>query len=221
MGLQIEIKPMSIKVSIVEDDAGIRESLAILINGSAGFKCISTFPNAEAALKELPAEWPDVVLMDINLPKMSGIELVSKLKALQTNLQVLMLTVYTDNEKIFKSLKAGATGYLLKQTPPMEILEAIADVNRGGSPMSNSIARQVVLYFQQNPPKSETENLSKRELEILRHLAKGYQYKEIADMLSLSVLTVRAHIRNIYEKLQVHSRTEAVVKYLQSGMEKT
>jgi DNA-binding NarL/FixJ family response regulator len=208
-----------IKVSIVEDDAGIRESLAILINGSTGFKCISTFPNAEAALKEIPLAWPDVVLMDINLPKMSGIELVAKLKALHSTLQVLMLTVYADNEKIFRSLKAGATGYLLKQTPPNEILDAIADVNRGGSPMSNSIARQVVLYFQQRPPTSETENLSRRELEILSHLAKGYQYKEIADILTLSVLTVRAHIRNIYEKLHVHSRTEAVVKYLQGGIQ--
>lgn len=210
---------MPIKVSIVEDDAGIRESLAILINGSSGFKCISTFANAEAALKEVPLDWPDVVLMDINLPKMSGIDLVAKLKALRPTLQVLMLTVYADNEKIFKSLKAGATGYLLKQTPPNEILDAIEDVNRGGSPMSNSIARQVVLYFQQRPPTNETENLSRREMEILSHLAKGYQYKEIADILSLSVLTVRAHIRNIYEKLHVHSRTEAVVKYLQGGIQ--
>jgi DNA-binding NarL/FixJ family response regulator len=206
---------MSIKVSIVEDDAGIRESLAILINGAQGFRCGTTFANAEVALKQLPLDWPDVVLMDINLPKMSGIELVAKLKVLRPTLQVLMLTVYADNEKIFKSLKAGASGYLLKQTPPNEILDAINDVNRGGSPMSNSIARQVVLYFQQRPPANETENLSRRELEILGHLAKGYQYKEIADILTLSVLTVRAHIRNIYEKLHVHSRTEAVVKYLQ------
>lgn len=207
-----------IKVSIVEDDAGIRESLAILINGAPGFRCINTFANAEAALKQIPLDWPDVILMDINLPKMSGIELVAKLKAMHPTIQVIMLTVYADNEKIFKSLKAGASGYLLKQTPPNEILDAITDVQRGGSPMSNSIARQVVLYFQQRPPANETENLSKRELEILGHLAKGYQYKEIADTLSLSVLTVRAHIRNIYEKLHVHSRTEAVVKYLQGDV---
>lgn len=204
-----------IKVSIVEDDAGVRESMSVLMNGTTGFRCISTFPNAEVALKNLPCDWPDVVLMDINLPEISGIECVSKLKSVHPALQIIMLTVYMDNDKIMKSLMAGASGYLIKQTPPAQILDAIAEVHRGGSPMSSNIARKVVQYIQQQGATSEeTSNLSKREYEILTHLAKGYQYKEIAEMLSISVLTVRNHLRNIYEKLQVRSRTEAVVKFL-------
>jgi len=204
-----------IKVSIVEDDAGVRESMAILLNGTGGFRCVSTFPNAEVAMKELPAQWPDVVLMDINLPEISGIECVSKLKVIRPTLQVIMFTAYMENEKIFKSLMAGASGFLIKQTPPAQILEAISEVHRGGSPMSSQIARKVVQYIQgQGSNADETATLSKRELEILTHLAKGYQYKEIADMLGISVLTVRNHLRNIYEKLHVRSRTEAVVKFL-------
>ena len=204
-----------IKVAIVEDDAGVRESMSVLINGTAGFRCINTFPNAEVALKKLPLEWPDVVLMDINLPEISGIECVSRLKAIRPSLQILMLTVYMENEKIFKSLMAGASGYLIKQTPPAQILDAIAEVHRGGSPMSSHIARKVVQFVQQQGASTEeTANLSKREHEILTQLAKGYQYKEIADMLGISVLTVRNHLRNIYEKLHVRSRTEAVVKFL-------
>lgn len=207
-----------IKVSIVEDDAGVRESMSVLMNGTTGFRCISTFPNAEVALKNLPCDWPDVVLMDINLPEISGIECVSRLKAMRPGLQVMMLTVYMDNDKIMKSLMAGASGYLIKQTPPAQILDAVAEVHRGGSPMSSNIARKVVQYIQnQGSAAEETSNLSKREYEILTHLAKGYQYKEIADMLSISVLTVRNHLRNIYEKLQVRSRTEAVVKFLGKG----
>ena len=204
-----------IKVAIVEDDAGVRDSMSILINGTRGFRCISTFPNAEVALKKLPLDWPDVVLMDINLPEISGIECVSKLKAIRPALQILMLTVYMENDKIFQSLVAGASGYLIKQTPPAQILEAIAEVHRGGSPMSSHIARKVVQFVQQQGATAgDTGTLSKREHEILRHLAKGYQYKEIADMLGISVLTVRNHLRNIYDKLHVRSRTEAVVKFL-------
>lgn len=202
------------KVSIIEDDAGIRESLAIVINGSQGFRCISTFPNAEAAANELPRNWPDVVLMDINLPKMSGIECVAKLKALRPTLQAIMLTVYADNEKIFRSLQAGASGYLLKQTPPAEILSAIQEVLRGGSPMSSAIARKVVMHFQQEPPANPTEGLSKREQELLDLIAQGQHNKQVADKLGITVETVRTHLRNIYEKLQVNSRTEAVIKYL-------
>jgi len=206
---------MPVKVAIVEDDSGIRESLSILINGSPTFRCIATHANAESAMQHLPHDWPDVLLMDINLPKMSGIDCAVKLKELKPDLQIIILTVYTDNDLIFKSLMAGASGYLLKQTPPSEILDAIVDVHRGGSPMTNSIARKVVQFFQQRGLKSEPENLSKREHEILGLLAKGHQYKEIADALDLSVLTVRAHIRNIYVKLHVRSRTEAVVKFLE------
>lgn len=214
---------MLIRVSIVEDNAVLRESLSVLINGSDGFRCISTFANAETAIQELPRNWPDIVLMDINLPKMSGIECVAKLKAMKPALQVLMLTVYVDSEKIFKSLMAGASGYLIKQTPPAKILEALSDVQRGGAPMSNNIARKVVEYFQQlqqtQQSNVETENLTKREYEILNHLAKGYQDKEIAEMLSVSVITVRTHIRSIYQKLHVRSRTEAAFKFLSSQKE--
>jgi DNA-binding NarL/FixJ family response regulator len=217
-----ESKPASpekipIKVAVVEDDAGIRKRLTNLISGTDGFAFAGAFANAEQALKQIPLAWPNTVLMDINLPQMSGIECVARLKALRPKLLVIMLTVYADNEKIFKSLKAGATGYLLKQTPSEKIIEAILEVQQGGSPMSNSIARQVVEYFQDSPPADDVNNLSKRELEILTLLAKGYQYKEIADILSLSALTICAHVRNIYEKLQVHSRTEAVVKFLKKG----
>lgn len=205
---------MPIKVAIVEDDARFRESLAIMVGGADGFSCIGAFPSAEVALKEFPRNWPEVVLMDINLPQMSGIECVAKLKVMKAAVQVIMVTVYMDNELIFKSLKAGASGYLIKKTPPSKILEAIADVHAGGSPMTNHIARKVVQFFQQTESGDETENLSKRELEILSYLAKGYQYKEIADTLGIGFQTVCTHVRRIYEKLHVRSRTEAVVKYL-------
>ena len=202
------------KVAIVEDNTGVRESLAVLINGTPGFRCIGTFANAEIALKQLPADWPDIVLMDINLPQMSGIDCVVRLKQMRPALHVLMLTVHVDSELIFKSLKAGASGYLIKQSSPAELLEAMADVLMGGAPMTNTIARKVVLFFQQKPATDETECLTRRELEILTQLAKGYQYKEIADLLAINVLTVRTHIHHIYEKLHVRSRTEAVVKFL-------
>src|SRR5579884_786592 len=207
--------PASARVAIIEDDSGVRESLAVLINGAAGFRCAGAYPNAETALKQLPESWPDIALMDINLPQMSGIDCVAKLKSLRPELRVLMLTVHVDSELIFKSLKAGADGYLIKQTSPAEILDALGDVLRGGAPMTNTIARKVVLYFQQQTAADEeTSSLTKRELEILNHLAKGYQYKEIADSLGITLLTVRTHIHHIYEKLHVRSRTEAVVKFL-------
>lgn len=207
---------MSISVSIVEDDDGIRESFAVLIEGSPGFRCLSTHANAEEALRQIPAKAPDVVLMDINLPRMSGIECVQKLRSMMPRLHVLMLTMYEDSELIFKSLAAGASGYLLKRTPPAKLLEAIDEVHRGASPMSGKIARVVVQYFHNLRPQStEHELLTSRENEILELLAKGYRYKEIADQLKISFDTVRSHLRNTYEKLHVHSRTEAVVKYLQ------
>ncbi|MDQ6630815.1 MAG: response regulator transcription factor [Verrucomicrobiota bacterium] len=210
---------MPIKVSIVEDDTRFRESLEILIGGADGFRCIGAYPNAEIALKEIPAQWPDVLLMDINLPKMSGVLCVSKLKAMKSTLQVIMLTAYVDNEQIFDSLKAGASGYLIKKTSAAKLLEAIADVHAGGAPMSNNIARQLVEHFQQKQTSDKTKDLSPREYEILSHLAKGHQTKEIGDILSISTWTVRAHIRNIYEKLHVQSRTEAVLKFLNKSPE--
>jgi len=206
---------MPINVSIVEDDDGIRESLAILIEGSPGYRCVSAHASAEDALRQIPLKCPDVLLMDINLPRMSGIDCVRRLKAQRPGIQILMLTMYEDNDLIFKSLIAGASGYLLKRTPPAKLLEAIEEVHRGGSPMTGKIARAVVQYFRDMRGSfSEEESLSKRELEILDLLAKGYRYKEIADALGISFDTVRSHLRNIYDKLHVHSRTEAVVKYL-------
>lgn len=204
-----------ITVSIVEDDDRIRESLAILIDGGENIRCISSHPTAEDALKQIVLKKPDVVLMDINLPGMSGIECVRKLKAAMPKLQILMLTMYENDDQVFQSLMAGASGYLVKRTSPAEILNAIQEVHSGASPMSGRIARTVVEYFQklQHAAPGE-ENLSKRELEILDLLVKGYRYKEIADTLCVSFETVRSHLKNIYAKLHVHSRTEAVVKYL-------
>jgi RNA polymerase sigma factor (sigma-70 family) len=203
-----------IRVAIVEDDTPVRESLSVLVAGTGQFRHVGSYPNAEVALKELQQTKTDVVLMDIHLPKMSGIECVARLKQLQPAVQVLMLTAYGENDEIFQSLQNGASGYLLKKTSPAEILEAIVDVHSGGSPMSNSIARKVVQHFQKKPANNDTEKLTPREHEILELLAKGYHYKEIAGELSISVMTVRVHLRHIYEKLQVRSRTEAVVKFL-------
>lgn len=183
-----------LKVAVVDDDTGVRDGLATLINGTIGFRCSGAYPNAETALKQLSGNWPDVVLMDLNLPEMSGIECVAKLKTLNPRLQILMLTVCEDSGEIFKSLMAGASGYLTKETPPSEILEAIGEVHRGGSPMSGHIARKVVQYFQKRGQDLEDGgNLSRREIEVLGHLAKGCRYKEIADLMSISVLTVRSH----------------------------
>jgi DNA-binding NarL/FixJ family response regulator len=204
-----------IKVSIVEDDNRIRESLAVLIDGGENIRCVSTHSTAEEAIAQIPLKKPDVVLMDINLPKMSGIDCVRKLKSSLPKLQILMLTMYEDDELVFQSLMAGASGYLVKRTTPAELLQAIEEVHSGASPMSGKIARTVVEYFQKIQGSSpQEENLSKREQEILDLLVKGYRYKEIADALSISFETVRSHLKNIYDKMHVHSRTEAVVKYL-------
>jgi DNA-binding NarL/FixJ family response regulator len=206
---------MPIKVAIVEDNGKIREGLAALIDGSPSFTCVATYANAEDALKYLPEMKPDVVLMDIGLPKMSGIECVEELRESAPGIQVMMLTVFEDDDRIFKSLVAGASGYILKNTMPAELFEAIKDIHSGGSPMSNLIARKVVQSFQHMGKSSkELENLSERETEVLSYVAKGYQDKEIATKFFLSVETIRKHLRNIYQKLHVRSRTEAVLKYL-------
>lgn len=209
-----------IKVAVVEDDRVIRESLAILITGASGFACTCISDSAEEAMREIPKHNPDVVLMDINLPGKSGVECVAALKERCPNTQFIMLTMFEDDQSVFDSLAAGASGYLLKRTPHVEILEAVTDVARGGSPMSSGIARKVVRSFQNRASstgKSQTEerlNVSPREEEILRLLAKGYRYKEIADELGIGLETVRTHLRRVYEKLHVSSRTEAVVKFL-------
>jgi DNA-binding NarL/FixJ family response regulator len=206
---------MSVSVSIVEDDAGVRASLARLIDGSPGFRCLSQHPSAENALQEIPRVNPEVVLMDINLPGLSGVECVRRLKPLLPRVQIIMLTVYQSTEHIFNALTAGATGYLLKQTPPAELLAAIRDVYAGGSPMSSHIARKIVQSFQKVAVAARPdENLSPREAEVLELLAKGFLYKEIAEKTGLTYATVHTHIRHIYEKLHVRSRTEAVAKHL-------
>jgi DNA-binding NarL/FixJ family response regulator len=206
---------MPINVSIVEDSDKFRETLARVLNRSEGFRCISHYPNAEDALKALPNDKPEVVLMDINLPGMNGVECVRQLKQLMPTLQVMMLTVYEDTENIFNALAAGATGYMLKRTSRDELLDAIREVHRGGSPMTTHIARKVVLSFQRAAPAaSPTENLSPREQEVLDCLSQGFLYKEIAEKLNISYETVHTYIRRIYEKLQVRTRTEAVAKFL-------
>ena len=204
-----------ITVAIVEDDPCIRESLMVLINGTPGFRCVGGFANAESALLRLPEVNPEVILMDIFLPKLSGIECVRQLKTRLPSVQIVMLTGFEDDELVFDSLAAGASGYLLKRTAPARILEAIDEVRSGGSPMSSYVARKVVQTFQKAAQPAQPEfSISQREEEILALLAKGRRYKEIADSLAISIDTVRTHVRRIYEKLHVHSRTEAVVKFL-------
>ncbi|MEW6193986.1 MAG: response regulator transcription factor [Bacteroidota bacterium] len=211
-------KKKIITVSVVEDNPEIRKSLDILISGSEGFKCISSYPNAEEAIRELPKKNPDVILMDINLPGASGIECVKKIKPLLSNSNIIMLTMYDDSEKVFEALSAGATGYLLKRTPPQKLIEAIKEVSEGGSPMSMQIARMVVKSFNHIITKDKVKDLlTDRENETLECLARGMRYQEIADNLFVSVDTVRTHIRKIYEKLHVHSKTEAVLKYLNNS----
>ena len=207
---------MAITVAIVEDNEKIRDGLEMLINGCPEFSCVATYETAEEALKYLPGKKPNVVLMDIGLPGMSGIECVAELKKKIPETQVMMLTVYEDHDRVFKSLAAGATAYVLKNTMPAQLFEAIRDLHDGGSPMSNAIARKVVQAFQQMGTSSkELENLSERESEILSCVAKGYRDKEVAEKFYLSSETVRKHLRNIYQKLHVRSRTEAALKYLQ------
>jgi DNA-binding NarL/FixJ family response regulator len=203
---------MHIQVGIIEDEKEIRESLKTLIDGCEGFSCIHTFSTGEEALAALPGLLLDVVLTDIHLPGKSGIECVAELKPKCPNTQFLMCTSFEDTESVFKALKAGATGYLTKTTQASKLLDAIVEVHKGGSPMSSHIARKIVASFQQTDENKELEKLSQREQEILGLLSKGLRYKEIADQLFVSTETVRTHIRNIYQKLQVNSRTEALNK---------
>jgi DNA-binding NarL/FixJ family response regulator len=206
---------MSIRVSIVEDNGRVRGSLARLIALTDGFECVSEHGSGEEAMAALPKTKPEVVLMDINLPGINGVECVRQLKPLLPNTQVMMLTVYENTDLIFQALTAGATGYLLKQTPPNELLAAVREVHNGGSPMTGHIARKVVASFQQaGKSAKEFENLTPREKEVLDFLAKGFLYKEIAEAMTISYDTVHTHIRKIYEKLHVRSRTEAVAKHL-------
>jgi DNA-binding NarL/FixJ family response regulator len=205
---------MTIAVSIVEDDAQARKILAGWINRASGFRLVGDWGDAESALKFLPDKRPDVALMDINLPGMSGVEAVKKLKPALPGTQFVMLTVYEDTDHIYNALSAGATGYLLKQTPREELLHALEDVHRGGSPMTSNIARKVVQAFKQTSGHArDHQELSPREQEVLELLARGYLYKEIAEKLNISVPTVNTYVRRIYEKLQVRSRAQAVARY--------
>jgi DNA-binding NarL/FixJ family response regulator len=205
---------MPITVSIVEDDRKTRESLVALLRYASGVRLLGTHPSGEAALNGVPIEQPEVVLMDINLPGMSGIDCIAKLKLQMPALRVLMLTTYEDSHLIFNSLRAGASGYILKNKSSAELLAAIQQVYEGGAPMSMRIARKVVVFFNQLPgPAPESERLSEREAQVLAALAKGLLYKEIGIQLDISENTVRTYIKRIYEKLHVNSRTEAVAKF--------
>lgn len=208
---------MNITVSIVEDDAELRESVFSYLQEAPGIRCLGAYTTAEEALREIPRQKPALVLMDINLPAMNGIQCVQKLKELDPALQIMMFTVYEDSDQVFEALVAGACGYLLKSTPPEKLLDAIYEAHKGGSPMSSHIARKVVQYFHRAPGRNEMAELSKREEQVLQHLAQGRLYKEIANELSISIDTVRKHLNSIYGKLHVHSRTDAVVKYLRKS----
>jgi DNA-binding NarL/FixJ family response regulator len=206
---------MPINVSIVEDNEELRATLARMINKAEGFHCLSNYGSAEAALEGLPKDAPAVVLMDINLPGINGVECVRRLKQAAPQIAAVMLTAYEDTENIFNALAAGATGYLLKRAPRAELLDAIREVQRGGSPMTTHIARKVVQSFQKAPASpTPGETLSAREQEVLDYLSQGFLYKEIAEKMGIGYETVHTYIRRIYEKLQVRTRTEAVAKFL-------
>jgi DNA-binding NarL/FixJ family response regulator len=203
-----------VKVAIVEDNKTTREGLETIVNLSADYRCVCVCDTAEEALALLPQFQPEVVLMDIQLPKMSGVECVARLKELLPAVQVIMVTVYQDPDRIFRALRAGASGYLLKRATPEMVLNAIRDVQHGGVPMSAEIARKVIQYFQTQPVAApEVERLSPREREILDLVVPGFSNKEIADKLKVSIESVRWHLKNIYHKLHVHSRTEAASKF--------
>lgn len=204
-----------ISVSIIEDDASVRAILHEWLSNADGFRLLSEYSNAESALAKLKDQKPDVALVDINLTGQSGIECVRRLKAVMPGTQFLMLTVFEDGDHIFDALSAGASGYLLKRTPRDELLAAIREVNDGGSPMTSYIARKVVLWFQKQKPAPAAggEVLTSREREILRELARGYAYKEIAHNLGIGIGTINTHVRRIYHKLHVSSRGEAVALF--------
>jgi DNA-binding NarL/FixJ family response regulator len=198
----------------VEDDRGLREQLVAILRSAPDIKCVGAFANAEDALAKIPAQNPDVVLMDIGLPGMSGIECVAQLKKLNSAPQIIMVTVYEDSDRIFRALKAGANGYLVKSSPPDELLDAVRDVDTGGAPMSSHIACKVVEHFHvQESRDHEKDSLSQREQQVLTLLASGFIYKEIGDQLGISMETVRSHVKNICQKMHVRNRVEAVARH--------
>jgi DNA-binding NarL/FixJ family response regulator len=206
-----------IRVSIVEDDDRIRDLFIELLEDTDGFRCVGAYENAELALKDIPIKEPDLVLMDINLPGINGIECVRTLKEKSLKSEIIMLTVYEDINRIFDSLQAGAIGYLIKSSTDDEIINAMKTAFQGGAPMTAQIARKVVQLFRKERKSiSDIEQLTQREYEILTHLSEGLMYKEIAEKLFVSLDTVKTHIKNIYQKIHVRTRTEAVVKYYKS-----
>ena len=204
---------MPLRVAIVEDDNRWRTNLELLLRETEGLECAGSYASGEAAVADLPRQRCHVVLMDINLPKMSGVECTRQLRALLPDIQIVMLTVYDDSERIFQALQMGANGYLLKRASADEILQAIQDVHRGGAPMSAYIARKVVQSFQKQVSTSRPDEvLSKRESEVLGYVSRGYSDKEVAEALGLTPATVRSYLKTVYGKLQVHSRTQAILK---------
>ena len=205
---------MNKKVAVVEDNNVLREQLIEILNSADDIHCVGAYASGEEALAHLPADNPDVVLMDIKLPGISGIECVAQLKRLMPAVQIIMVTVYEDGERLFRALKAGANGYLVKSAPPHNLLEAVRDVYAGGSPMSSHIARKVVQHFHLlGTSPAESENLSPREQQVLELLASGFVYKEIGDKLKIGVETVRTHVKSICQKMHVRNRVEAVAKH--------
>ena len=205
---------MKKSVAIVEDNSGLRKQLVEILGTAPDIRCVGAFATGEEALKRIPENPPDVVLMDIKLPGISGIQCLTELKRMLPKLQVVMVTVYEDTERIFKALKAGANGYLIKSSPPDQLLDAVRDAYRGGAPMSSPIARKVVQYFHSlGPASTEAENLSPRERQVLELLCSGFIYKEIGDKLGIGVETVRTYVKGICNKMNVRSRLEAVAKY--------
>ncbi|MGE3274481.1 MAG: response regulator [Vicinamibacterales bacterium] len=203
---------MRIRVGIVEDDRQLRDHYTALVSRTGDLEVAAAYPSGEAALAGLSGVRPDVVLMDINLPGMDGIECVRRLKAVRPDLQVVMLTAFDDSDQVFESLKAGAAGYVLKRATAAEILDAVRDVHAGGSPISSAIARKIVQFFAPKPAAPEVAALTEREREVLEALSQGLMYKEVADRLGITINTVRQHVRRIYETLQVRSRAEAISK---------
>lgn len=209
-----------IRVAIVDDDRDMRESIQDVLGGDPAFACVSSYASAEQALQQLAQDHADVVLMDINMKGMDGIECTRRLKTSLPQVHIVMLTVFEDTDRIFDALAAGANGYLLKRLAATKLLDSLREVVEGGSPMSAPIARKVVRHFQQHPPNAPSQDaarLTDREREVLDGLAAGLAYKQIADALTVSIATVRTYIGRIYEKLHVHSRTEAVAKYVRNG----
>src|ERR1700761_2126741 len=207
-----------IRVALIEDQRVTREGLSILIGGSPGFEMCGEYESMERALEQVRRDPPHVLLVDIGLPGMSGIEGVRRIHGWMPTLPILMLTILEDSDSIFSAVCAGAYGYLLKETPPARLLESIHEVHEGGAPMSPGIARKVVLMFQKAAPQQEDLQLSGRQHEILRMLAEGHSYKTCATALDVGLDTIRSHVRKIYERLHVHSRSEAVWKALQGGL---